>query len=94
MNDSWYRASVPAVSPRAQLQGGLEADVCIVGAGFTGLWTAYYLSQLAPEKAIVVIEAKTAMCQAEHSVLMCRLSGQQACTTGGAGWVHAKGLAE
>ncbi len=46
-------ASEPAPLPAS-------ADVVIIGAGFTGLWTAYYLSQLAPETAIVVIEARTA----------------------------------
>ena len=45
MNDSWYRASVPAVPPRAQLQGVLDADVCIVGAGFTGLSAALELAE-------------------------------------------------
>ena len=47
MNDSWYRASVPAVPPRAQLQGVLDADVCIVGAGFTGLSAALELAEVA-----------------------------------------------
>ena len=32
------------------------ADVAIVGAGYTGLWTAYYLAQLDPSLDIVVIE--------------------------------------
>ncbi len=33
-----------------------RADVAIVGAGYTGLWTAYYLSVLDPGLDIVVIE--------------------------------------
>ncbi|MDZ7685950.1 MAG: FAD-dependent oxidoreductase [Gammaproteobacteria bacterium] len=36
-----------------------SSDIVIVGAGFTGLWTAYYLNQADPEKKIVVIEANT-----------------------------------
>jgi len=32
------------------------ADVCIVGAGFTGLWTAYYLKKAKPQLRIVVLE--------------------------------------
>jgi glycine/D-amino acid oxidase-like deaminating enzyme len=33
-----------------------EADVCIVGAGYTGLWTAYYLQRARPELRVVVLE--------------------------------------
>ncbi len=40
------------------LTGDAEADVVIVGAGYTGLWTAYYLAQQAPDLNIVVLEAK------------------------------------
>lgn len=45
---------------RPPLQGDTEADVCIVGAGFTGLWTAYHLKQLDPELRIVVLEREFA----------------------------------
>src|SRR6478735_7030462 len=37
-----------------------EADVVVVGAGYTGLWTAYYLAEADPELRIVVVEAETA----------------------------------
>jgi glycine/D-amino acid oxidase-like deaminating enzyme len=43
--------------PRAPLQGDTEFDVAIVGGGYTGLWTAYYLNALAPELNIAVLEA-------------------------------------
>ena len=33
---------------RPPLPASTEADVCIVGGGYTGLWTAYYLAQAAP----------------------------------------------
>ena len=36
------RADEPARA--APAPGDVEADVAIVGAGYTGLWTAYYLS--------------------------------------------------
>ena len=36
-----------------------KADVIIVGGGFTGLWTAYYLNQKDPSLHIVVLEAST-----------------------------------
>jgi glycine/D-amino acid oxidase-like deaminating enzyme len=37
-----------------------EADVCIVGAGFTGLWTAYELRRAEPGLRVVVVEAEYA----------------------------------
>ncbi|MEU0092934.1 FAD-binding oxidoreductase [Kribbella sp. NPDC006257] len=46
--------------PRAPLPGDRDADVAIVGAGFTGLWTAYYLLKADPTLRIVVLEAETA----------------------------------
>jgi glycine/D-amino acid oxidase-like deaminating enzyme len=51
----WYRSSgVPSPGPR--LDGDLQADVVIVGAGYTGLWTAYYLKQARPSLNVVVLE--------------------------------------
>ncbi len=47
-------------SPRPALHGDLEADVAIVGAGFTGLWTAHYLAEADPTLRIVVLEAEVA----------------------------------
>lgn len=39
------------------LQGATTADVCIVGGGFTGLWTAIRAKQKKPELDIVIIES-------------------------------------
>jgi glycine/D-amino acid oxidase-like deaminating enzyme len=46
--------------PRARLPGSLAADVAIVGGGFTGLWTAYYLRRLDPSLRVVVLEREVA----------------------------------
>lgn len=46
--------------PRDPLRGDLRADVAIVGAGFTGLWTAYYLLRADPSLRVVVLEQETA----------------------------------
>ena len=43
-----------------QLPGDVTADVAIVGAGYTGLWTAYYLKQIDPSLRVVVVEAEFA----------------------------------
>jgi glycine/D-amino acid oxidase-like deaminating enzyme len=45
---------------RGPLPGSRDADVCIVGAGYTGLWTAYYLKRADPSLRIVVLEARFA----------------------------------
>jgi glycine/D-amino acid oxidase-like deaminating enzyme len=50
----WQARGVPPRRP--SLPGGTDADVCIVGAGYTGLWTAYYLKQADPGLRVVVLE--------------------------------------
>ena len=45
---------------RPALRDDLDVDVCIIGAGYTGLWTAYYLKRQAPQLNIAVIEANIA----------------------------------
>jgi glycine/D-amino acid oxidase-like deaminating enzyme len=48
------------ITPRAPLPGDTDVDVAIVGAGFTGLWTAYYLAAADPSLRIAVLEAEYA----------------------------------
>ena len=55
---SFWLDQVSAAPRREPLVGRHEADVCIVGAGFTGLWTAYELKRSAPELQVVVLEAR------------------------------------
>ncbi|WP_338580830.1 FAD-dependent oxidoreductase [Pseudomonas sp. MAG733B] len=45
---------------RPALEQDVDIDVAIIGAGYTGLWTAYYLKRQAPELKIAIIEAQTA----------------------------------
>jgi glycine/D-amino acid oxidase-like deaminating enzyme len=45
---------------RPRLTDDVEVDVAIVGAGYTGLWTAYYLTQRDPSLKIAIIDAKVA----------------------------------
>jgi glycine/D-amino acid oxidase-like deaminating enzyme len=49
-----------SLTPRAELPGDLDVDVAIVGAGYTGLWTAYYLALADPSLRIAVLEAEFA----------------------------------
>jgi glycine/D-amino acid oxidase-like deaminating enzyme len=53
----WWRALGGFPARRSSLPGPEEADVCIVGAGYTGLWTAYYLKGARPGLRVVVLEA-------------------------------------
>src|SRR3954451_20247191 len=51
----WYREpGLP--EPRDPLPGSREYDVCVVGGGFTGLWTAYYLKTARPSLRVAVLE--------------------------------------
>src|SRR5438094_2917889 len=40
------------------LEGDVEADVAIVGGGYTGLWTALALAERDPSLRVVVLEAE------------------------------------
>jgi glycine/D-amino acid oxidase-like deaminating enzyme len=55
-------ASLRSAGERAQdrpsLPGDADVDVAIVGAGYTGLWSAYYLSVAEPSLKIAVVEAE------------------------------------
>jgi glycine/D-amino acid oxidase-like deaminating enzyme len=55
----WHSLGGPEPS-RAPLAGPTEADVAVVGAGYTGLWCAYYLKRAAPHLRIVVLEREVA----------------------------------
>jgi glycine/D-amino acid oxidase-like deaminating enzyme len=48
------------LTPRAPLPGPIDADVAIVGAGFTGLWSAYYLKKADPSLRVAVLEKEIA----------------------------------
>ncbi len=55
----WY-SGVDIGPRRPALEGDRDADVCIVGGGFTGLWTAYELKRARPGLEIVVLEREFA----------------------------------
>jgi glycine/D-amino acid oxidase-like deaminating enzyme len=56
----WLDELEEPLAPRPSLPGDRECDVAIVGAGFTGLWTAYYLSSLQPDLRIAMVEREIA----------------------------------
>jgi glycine/D-amino acid oxidase-like deaminating enzyme len=55
----WFDEVGP-IEPRAALSGQVAVDIAIVGAGYTGLWTAYYLQSVDPSLRIAVVEAEVA----------------------------------
>jgi gamma-glutamylputrescine oxidase len=57
-NVSMWAHTVDPIEPRPPLQGTVQADIAIIGAGFTGLSTAYEMSRRFPDKRIVVLEAR------------------------------------
>jgi glycine/D-amino acid oxidase-like deaminating enzyme len=56
----WLEASGDDLTPRPALDGSTTADVAILGAGYTGLWTAYYLLKRDPSLRIVLLEREIA----------------------------------
>jgi glycine/D-amino acid oxidase-like deaminating enzyme len=55
----WLETAGDDPTPRPPLDGSERADVAVLGAGFTGLWTAWYLLARDPSLRVVVVEAET-----------------------------------
>jgi len=56
----WLETSGDDLTPRPALDGSIDVDVAILGAGFTGLWTAYYLLRQEPSLRVAVVERQIA----------------------------------
>ncbi|HEV3047978.1 MAG TPA: FAD-dependent oxidoreductase [Solirubrobacteraceae bacterium] len=56
----WWSSLGGPPPRRPPLERPREADVAIVGAGYTGLWCAYYLKRARPELEVVVLEREHA----------------------------------
>ena len=56
----WWDGLPGQLSPRAALDRDIDVDVAVVGAGFTGLWTAYYLLRAAPGTRVALLESEVA----------------------------------
>ena len=52
----YWRETEPVEAGEA-LQGAVRCDVCIVGGGYTGLWTAHHLKRADPSLEIHLVEA-------------------------------------
>jgi glycine/D-amino acid oxidase-like deaminating enzyme len=56
----WLETCGDDLRPRAALTGSVDCDVAVVGAGYTGLWTAHHLLRLDPSLRVVVLEKQVA----------------------------------
>jgi glycine/D-amino acid oxidase-like deaminating enzyme len=58
---SFWLDDVPGgITPRPPLEGPTDVDVAVVGAGYTGLWAAYYLIKADPRLRVAVLEKDVA----------------------------------
>ncbi len=54
----WLEQAAPLMTdPAPPPEGDVRADVVVVGGGYTGMWCAWHLAELAPDARIVVLEA-------------------------------------
>ena len=56
----WLQSAGDDLSPRPALAESIEVDIAILGAGFSGLWTAWYLKLHEPSLNIAIIEREIA----------------------------------
>lgn len=56
----WLDTAEDDPTPREPLDGSRDVDVVIVGAGFTGLWTAREVLRRDPSRSVLLCEANTA----------------------------------
>jgi glycine/D-amino acid oxidase-like deaminating enzyme len=54
----WLDSDPLEPQPHALLVGDVTTDLCVVGAGYTGLWTALIAKQRNPEREVIIIEKR------------------------------------
>lgn len=56
----WLETCGDDLAPRPALNGSADVDVAILGAGYSGLWAAYYLLERQPSLKIAIVEKEIA----------------------------------
>ncbi|HEY8685042.1 MAG TPA: FAD-dependent oxidoreductase [Chloroflexota bacterium] len=56
----WLETCGDDLTPRPSLPGSIDVDIAVLGAGYTGLWTAYYLLQRDPSLRVAIVEGEIA----------------------------------
>ncbi len=54
----WLDADPLEPDSHSSLTSEIETDLCIVGAGYTGLWTALLAKERDPKREVVIIEQR------------------------------------
>jgi glycine/D-amino acid oxidase-like deaminating enzyme len=53
----WWIAEAGAPAPLPALAGDVDADVVVIGGGFTGMWAAWHVLESDPDARVVLLEA-------------------------------------
>ena len=53
----WWIAEAGPPPPLAPLRGDVDADVVVIGGGYTGMWAAWHVLEDDPDARVVVLEA-------------------------------------
>jgi glycine/D-amino acid oxidase-like deaminating enzyme len=56
----WHATAGDDLTPRPPLPSDLDVDVAIIGGGYTGLWTGYYLTRSDPSLRVAIVEKEIA----------------------------------
>jgi len=56
----WLDSVEESLAPRPALQQSQDVDIAILGAGYSGLWTAYYLLREQPGLKVAIVEREIA----------------------------------
>ena len=56
---AFWLDALPPREPEASLAGTVDADLCIIGGGFTGLWAALHAKADDPGRDVVLLEGET-----------------------------------
>lgn len=81
----WYADIGLPATRRPPLPGDTTVDVCIIGAGYSGLWSAYYLKKANPALRVLICE--------KHFAGFGASGRNGGWLTGGFAWSHEKYLA-
>jgi glycine/D-amino acid oxidase-like deaminating enzyme len=54
----WWLEEAGLPEPRPPLTGDVDADVVIVGGGYTGMWTAWFVREAEPNARVVLLDAE------------------------------------